>query len=118
MINVSDHHTRVKANAPPGAAAAPVLGCLLGSQAGRTVDISNSFEIDYIVQDGRVVINEAFLTRKQEQCAWGSEARAQSSPRARRVTSTAQHVRCSRARHRGRAIDAKCAGGIPRNLRP
>ncbi|GBF99695.1 COP9 signalosome subunit 6 [Raphidocelis subcapitata] len=67
MINVSDHHTRVKANAPPGAAAAPVMGCLLGSQSGRTVDINNSFEIDYTLQDGRVVINEAFLTRKQEQ---------------------------------------------------
>jgi COP9 signalosome complex subunit 6 len=70
MINVSDHHTRVKANAPPGSGPQPVMGCLLGSQAGRVVDISNSFEIAYAVQDGgRVVIDEAFLTRKQEQCA-------------------------------------------------
>jgi hypothetical protein len=67
MINVSDHHTRVKANSPSGADA-PVMGCLLGSQSGRVVDISNSFEIEYTLQDGRVVINEAFLTRKQEQC--------------------------------------------------
>ncbi|KIZ02037.1 COP9 signalosome complex subunit 6 [Monoraphidium neglectum] len=66
MINVSDHHTRVKANSPSGAAA-PVMGCLLGSQSGRVVDISNSFEIDYTLQNGRVVINEAFLTRKTEQ---------------------------------------------------
>ena len=67
MINVSDHHTRVKANAPNGAAS-PVMGCLLGSQSGRVVDISNSFEIEYTMQDGKVVINEAFLSRKQEQC--------------------------------------------------
>lgn len=67
MINVSDHHTRVKANSPSGAAA-PVMGCLLGSQSGRVVDISNSFEIEYSMQDGKVVINDAFLARKQEQC--------------------------------------------------
>jgi COP9 signalosome complex subunit 6 len=71
MINVSDHHTRVKANSPSGAAA-PVMGCLLGSQSGRVVDISNSFEIDYTLQNGRVVINEAFLTRKTEQCGWAA----------------------------------------------
>ncbi|KAI8474994.1 MAG: COP9 signalosome subunit 6 [Monoraphidium minutum] len=66
MINVSDHHTRVKANSPNGAAT-PVMGCLLGSQSGRAVDISNSFEIEYTLEAGAVVINEAFLTRKQEQ---------------------------------------------------
>ena len=82
MINVSDHHTRVKANAPPSAAAAPVMGCLLGSQSGRTVDINNSFEIDYTLQDGRFVINEAFLTRKQEQCAGGGGGRANEAPAA------------------------------------
>lgn len=67
MINVSDHHTRVKANTPGGSAPAPVMGCLLGSQSGRVVDISNSFEIQYTMQDGNVVINEPFLARKQEQ---------------------------------------------------
>jgi len=67
MINVSDHHTRVKANAQSGAVA-PVMGCLLGSQSGRVVDISNSFEIEYTMPEGKVLINEAFLTRKQEQC--------------------------------------------------
>jgi hypothetical protein len=71
MINVSDHHTRVKANAQgSGAPPAPVMGCLLGSQSGRAVDISNSFEIEYTTSPaGEVVINEAFLARKQEQCA-------------------------------------------------
>jgi hypothetical protein len=72
MINVSDHHTRVKANTPPGSTVQPVMGCILGSQSGRVVDISNSFEIDYSMQDGKFVINEAFLARKQEQCEFGA----------------------------------------------
>ena len=46
------------------------MGCLLGSQSGRVVDISNSFEISYTMGFGKVVIDEAFLTRKQEQCGF------------------------------------------------
>jgi COP9 signalosome complex subunit 6 len=48
-----------------------VLGVLLGSQVGRTVDISNSFEIAYEQRpQGEVVIDQPFLVRKQEQCGW------------------------------------------------
>ena len=72
MINVSDHHTRTRANAASGAAVPAVMGCLLGSQSGRIVDISNTFELDYTMQEGKVVINEAFLARKQEQCEWAT----------------------------------------------
>jgi hypothetical protein len=47
-----------------------VLGCLLGSHSGRTVDIANSFEIKY---DGFVngvpQLDGEFLTKKQDQCA-------------------------------------------------
>lgn len=44
-----------------------MLGCLLGSQAGRTVDISNSFEMRY--QEGSATeIDHAFLLKKMEQC--------------------------------------------------
>ena len=74
LINISDHHTRTRANALGGAAAAPpavrVLGCLLGSQAGRTVDIQNSFELRLVEGGGEAAIDEAFLAKKMEQCEW------------------------------------------------
>ena len=46
-----------------------VLGCLLGQQSGRVVDISNSLEIKYENGEQGVVIDEAYLAKKQEQCA-------------------------------------------------
>ena len=71
LINVSDHHTRTKANTPGGGGAVPrVMGCLLGQQSGRTVDISNSFEMKYDQGPEGLVINVAFLQKKMEQCEW------------------------------------------------
>ncbi|GIL82484.1 hypothetical protein Vretimale_11872 [Volvox reticuliferus] len=72
LINISDHHTRTKANSPgassTGVASPAVMGCLLGSQSGRTVDIRNSFEVRYnIAADGSVELDIAFLLKKQEQ---------------------------------------------------
>ncbi|GIL60036.1 hypothetical protein Vafri_14657 [Volvox africanus] len=72
LINVSDHHTRTKANtpgaSPTGLASPAVMGCLLGSQSGRTVDIRNSFEVRYnMAADGSVELDVAFLLKKQEQ---------------------------------------------------
>lgn len=66
LINVSDHHTRTKANSA-GSHDVKVLGCLLGSQSGRTIDISNSFEIKYDVVAGAIVIDHPFLLKKQGQ---------------------------------------------------
>ena len=60
LINISDHHTRVKANSPP-ADSIKVLGCLLGSQSGRTVDICNSFEFRYEVTSDGIVVDQDFL---------------------------------------------------------
>lgn len=46
-----------------------VLGCLLGQQAGRVVDVSNSFEVRHEAEgNGATVLDEAFLTKKLEQC--------------------------------------------------
>ncbi len=46
-----------------------VLGCLLGQQAGRVVDISNSFELRHeLTAEGSVALDEAFVTKKLEQC--------------------------------------------------
>lgn len=68
MINISDHHTRMRANYP-NVQPMRVMGCLLGSQTGRTVDISNSFEMNFSINDqGALVIDHAFLVKKQEQC--------------------------------------------------
>ncbi|GLC51813.1 hypothetical protein PLESTB_000551200 [Pleodorina starrii] len=67
LINISDHHTRTRANTP-GAPIPSVLGCLLGSQSGRTVDIRNSFEVRYsTAADGSVEVDIPFLVKKQEQ---------------------------------------------------
>jgi hypothetical protein len=73
LINVSDHFTRLKANGADGAQAPTVMGCLLGSQDGRTVDISNSFEIKCAesAEEGAFQIDHAFLLKKQEQCEFG-----------------------------------------------
>ncbi|GFR45118.1 hypothetical protein Agub_g6496 [Astrephomene gubernaculifera] len=72
LINISDHHTRTRANTPaasaPGAPAPAVMGCLLGSQSGRSVDIRNSFEVRYTTgADGSIEVDIAFLLKKQEQ---------------------------------------------------
>jgi hypothetical protein len=67
LINISDHHTRSKANAAPGAPPIRVAGCLLGQQAGRTVDISNSFEVN-IVPGEPALLDAAFLAKKLDQC--------------------------------------------------
>ena len=82
LINISDHHTRVRAQQADGAAvssaAAPpprvrVVGCLLGVQSGRTVELFNSFEAKFGPEaggdGGAITLDDAFLRQKQEQCA-------------------------------------------------
>ena len=86
ILNISDHHTRVKAQR--NGMAMRVLGCVLGIQTGRTVEIFNSFELKYDVlsdaamvteQDdvsmakdtngaGNIVLDSEFLQTKIEQC--------------------------------------------------
>jgi hypothetical protein len=44
------------------------------AQVGRTVDISNTFEIKWEpAPGGDATIDQAFLTKKQEQCEWRVE---------------------------------------------
>jgi hypothetical protein len=85
LINLSDHYTRTKANSGASSngastSGAPsttkVMGILLGSQVGRTVDISNSFEIKFQLDPttGGPVIDMPFLTHRQEQCELGATA--------------------------------------------
>ncbi len=75
LINISDHWTRTKANV---GRPTRVMGILLGQQVGRTVDISNSFEIKYTAgPEGEAQIDMPFLVHKQEQCAWPEHAAMQ-----------------------------------------
>ncbi|CAD7698652.1 unnamed protein product [Ostreobium quekettii] len=68
LINVSEHHTRVKANLEPHVTETPrVLGCLLGVQSGRSVDLSNSFEIPYRQSPEAPVIDWEFMEKRLEQ---------------------------------------------------
>lgn len=69
LLNVSDHHTRAKANLEDPSLPPPrVLGCLLGQQTGRVVDVSNSFEFMYENTASGLIIDEGLLTKKTEQC--------------------------------------------------
>jgi len=66
IINMADHFTRAKveSNSP---VAPRVVGAILGTQNGRNLEISNSFELVFNTIDGLVVIDFDYLKRKQEQ---------------------------------------------------
>ena len=86
ILNISDHHTRVKAQR--NGIATRVLGCVIGIQTGRTVEIFNSFELKYDVRSdaamvteqdeipiakdtnaaGNIILDSEFLHIKIEQC--------------------------------------------------
>ena len=68
LINISDHSTRVHANGNTEQPRTRVLGCLLGQQTGRVVDIINSLEIRYEDGPDGITIDEGYLAKKQEQC--------------------------------------------------
>mmetsp|Transcript_7095 Transcript_7095/g.8185 ORF Transcript_7095/g.8185 Transcript_7095/m.8185 type:complete len:300 (-) Transcript_7095:693-1592(-) len=64
ILNVSDHFTRYKAQK---GIPQRVIGCLLGVQSGRVVEITNSFELSYTQpNNGSVVVDAAFLNKQQE----------------------------------------------------
>lgn len=76
LINVSDHFTRFKANGPEGAPPPTVMGCLLGVQDGRSVDVVNSFEMRFTQGEAGWEIDQPFLLKKQEQCEAGTAHRS------------------------------------------
>lgn len=67
ILNIADHHTRVKAQSGGASGRPPrVFGCVLGVQSGRTVEIFNSFELKY--DPALDCLDRQFLETKQEQC--------------------------------------------------
>ena len=79
-MNISEHWTRVKAQE---GRPVTVYGALIGrqvdthttrtlclkllTQAGRDIELCNSFELDYNVIDGVVVIDRDYYNTKEEQ---------------------------------------------------
>lgn len=76
ILNVSDHQTRVRVQTTPGESVQRVLGCLLGMQTGRDVEVYNSFELRYDFEPSSsdtsndrkpaIVIDAAYLEAKRE----------------------------------------------------
>ncbi|KAJ0986980.1 hypothetical protein J5N97_005336 [Dioscorea zingiberensis] len=67
IVNISDHHTRVKAQAQyhgGGEGGGRVFGCVIGVQRGRTVEIFNSFEI--LCDPETHTLDRPFLEKKME----------------------------------------------------
>lgn len=84
LINISDHHTRLLANRPASEAGSPpptCLGILLGTQVGRAVDVSNSFEAPHVREagTGAPLLNEGVLAKKLDQCEY-VEGEVETSP--------------------------------------
>ncbi|EFJ31504.1 hypothetical protein SELMODRAFT_74712 [Selaginella moellendorffii] len=70
IVNISDHYTRLMAQAAAtGSAGIPpplrVFGCVIGVQAGRNVEIFNSFELKHDAATDS--LDRPFLETKQEQ---------------------------------------------------
>lgn len=68
IVNISDHYNRVRLSLPSGTEAYPdgvarVIGCLLGTQTGRTVEVVNSFEM---VKGGAGIDQEHLKLRKDQ----------------------------------------------------
>ncbi|GBG59461.1 hypothetical protein CBR_g38485 [Chara braunii] len=70
IVNVSDHYTRRKAQLYGSLSTAKpprVIGCLLGVQSGRNVEIFNSFELKYLETEEGLTLDREFLNTKHEQ---------------------------------------------------
>lgn len=66
LINISDHCMRIKVT--EGHADYPrIIGCLFGQHNGRSVDITNSFEMVEIVADGSRTFDTSSFETKLEQ---------------------------------------------------
>ncbi len=66
LIHISDHYTRLKFQT--GQENPRVIGALLGTQTGRTVEVATAWELLWKAQEGNVQIDQQFLLTKSEQC--------------------------------------------------
>lgn len=65
IMNIADHCNRAKylGNEIVGKLNR-VLGVILGKLDGKSMDLSNTIEIKYKVNKGKIVVDEAFLVRR------------------------------------------------------
>jgi len=64
IMNISEHWTRLRAQE---GSPQPVYGALIGRQKGRNIEIMNSFELNYLIENENVVINREFYNQKEDQ---------------------------------------------------
>lgn len=64
IMNISEHWTRLRAQE---GCPQPVFGALIGKQKGRNIEIMNSFELHYTIENDNVIINKLFYLQKEEQ---------------------------------------------------
>ena len=68
IVNITDHVTRL--NLPVQRSNATIertkraVGCLLGQQTGKTVEIHTSFELDFEVKGDHAFIDTAFMAER------------------------------------------------------
>eukprot|EP00946_MAST-07B_sp_MAST-7B-sp1_P000779 g779.t1 len=79
LINISDHHTRVRLrpeDSPLHSHESRAVGVLFGVQRGNAVDIHESFEMIYQRDDAAGVLrfDAEFLERKKAQCEFDLSA--------------------------------------------
>lgn len=67
--SISDQYTRAKVKSNGKEKNPRVIGCLMGVQRGRDVEIFNSFELVHTVNEGKIEIDQQFLIMKKEQFA-------------------------------------------------
>lgn len=64
IMNISEHWTRTRAqNGKP----MNVYGALIGKQSGRDIEVMNSYELETVIVDGKVVIHKEYYDHKEEQ---------------------------------------------------
>lgn len=64
IMNVSEHFTRVRAQAGKPM---PVIGALIGKQNGRNIELMNSFELLFDTVDGDIIIDREYYNTKEDQ---------------------------------------------------
>jgi COP9 signalosome complex subunit 6 len=64
IMNISEHWTRLRAQE---GSPQLVFGALIGRQKGRNIEIMNSFELNYTVENDNIQINRVFYLQKEEQ---------------------------------------------------
>jgi len=64
IMNISEHWTRCKVqNGGP----LKIFGALIGKQTGRNVEVMNSFELDVVNVDGKVIMDRDYYNEKEGQ---------------------------------------------------